>query len=417
MTQVMDIIERFKAPCPCGKTHETAVRDVVIGAGVVHTVGDILERNGFPKTLLLVADKNTLAASAGILDSLHNFKVETHIYDDIRVATIAHVEELEEKIKGRDIAILSVGSGSVNDPCRLAAARQNKMLCIFGTAPSMDGFASYGAPLVHNGFKSSYAAKSPEVIIGDTAILASAPTALKSAGFGDMVSKYVALIDWQISHLLTGETYCEQVAALTREAIDILMELADKVTDNDEYTAGKVFEALLLTGIGMSYMQNSRPASGSEHVVAHLIECLELTEGKLPNLHGEDVGVCTLEVLRLYNELAKKQSITAGRETVDWNKVYAVYGDMAEEVRKVNTPTVTDKVDPKALEQNWGKIREIIRSVPDADTCEKAMQAAGCKLTVADIGKSQELFDTCMTYSPFMRYRLTLLRLLPMIEM
>ena len=96
-----------------------------------------------------------------------------------------------------------VGTGSVNDPCRLAAARENKMLCIFGTAPSMDGFASYSSPIVDGYFKASYPAKSPEVIIGDTRILAKSPVYLKAAGFGDMIAKYVGLIDWQISALVS----------------------------------------------------------------------------------------------------------------------------------------------------------------------------------------------------------------------
>lgn len=417
MKTVLDIIHDFEAPCACGQTHRTTVRDVRIGSGLVHTVGDILTANHFPRTLLLVADRDTLRAADGILDSLKGFQVETHIYDSIRVATVGHVEELEENIRGRDIAILSVGSGSVNDPCRLAAARQEKPLCIFATAPSMDGFASYGAPLVADGFKSSYAAKSPEVIIGDTAILAAAPTALKSAGFGDMIAKYVALTDWQIAALLTDEPYCPRVAALTRQAVDTLMTLADKVTAADEYTAGKIFEALLLTGIGMSFTQNSRPASGSEHVIAHLIECLELQENKLPNFHGEDVGVCTLEMLRFNEKLAAYPRIHAHRETVDWEAVYHVYGPMAPAVKACNTPdTVTDAVSPAALEENWPRIREIIRSVPDYATCRAAMEKAGCKLTVADIGKSQALFDTCVKYSPYMRRRLTLLRLRDMIS-
>lgn len=415
MKSVLDIIADFKQPCPCGQAHETAIKDVQIGTGLVHQTGKILRKNAFPNTLLLVADRNTLAASAGILESLDGFDVEQHIYDDIRVATISHVEELEQKIRGRDIAVLSVGSGSVNDPCRLAAARQNVPLCVFATAPSMDGFASYGAPLVHNGFKSSYAAKSPEVIIGDTAILAAAPKALKSAGFGDMIAKYVALIDWEVAALLTDEVCCPRVAALTRYATDTLMALADKVTADDEYTAGKIFEALLLTGIGMSFTQNSRPASGSEHIIAHLIECIELRDDKIPNFHGEDIGVCTLHTLRLYNQLAQRETINAHREQMDWDAVYRVYGDMAQAVKKLNDPTITDKVDPARLTACWPQIRDIIRSVPDADTCEAAMRAAGCKLTVADIGKSQELFDTCVQYSPYMRYRLTLLRLLPMI--
>lgn len=151
--------------------HETAVRDVRISAGLVHQVGKILWENGFPRTLLLVADRNTLAASDGIIESLSEFLIEYHIYDEIRVARMEHVEAIERLIAGRDIGILSVGTGSVNDPCRLAAARQGKMLCIFATAPSMDGFASYSSPIVKNGFKASYPAKSPEVIIGDTNIL------------------------------------------------------------------------------------------------------------------------------------------------------------------------------------------------------------------------------------------------------
>ena len=44
------------------------------------------------------------------------------------------------------------------------------------------------------------------------------------------------------------------------------------------------------------------------------------------------------------------------------------------------------------------------------------MEKAGCKITVADIGKPQALFDGCMRYSPFMRKRLTLLRMYTMIE-
>ena len=321
MSEIMDIIEDFKSECPCRKKHETAINDVRIGSGVVSDVGDILSENGFSKNILLVADKNTLKAADGIEQSLKDFNVEYKIYDNLRVATMEHVNEIEKAVAGRDISILSVGTGSLNDICRLASARQKKRMCIFATAPSMDGFASYGAPIVNNGFKSTYPAKSPEVIIGDTRVLAAAPNELKSAGFGDMIAKYVGLIDWQISALLTGEYYCERIAALTRGATDELVSLADRVTINDEHTAGKIFEALLKTGIGMSFAKNSRPASGSEHIVAHLMECIELRDGIIPNFHGDDVGVCTLEMLKYYNNLAEHEVIDTKYESVDWDDV------------------------------------------------------------------------------------------------
>ncbi len=417
MNDVMKIIEEFKRPCSCGITHETTIKDICIGSGLVNYVGEILKRNGFPKGLLLVADQNTLKASEGILESLSEFEVESKIYTDLRVADMEQVEEIEALIKGKDIAVLSVGTGSINDPCRLAAARQDKMLCIFGTAPSMDGFASYSSPIVADGFKSSYAAKSPEVIIGDTKILAKAPVALKSAGFGDMISKYIALVDWKISCILTDEIYCERVAELTRDAVDKLMRMADRVTVEDEETAGEIFQALLMTGIGMSFMKNSRPASGSEHIIAHLVECVELRENIIPNYHGEDVGVCTLLTLKEYKALAERANVETRREKVNWQEVYDFYGEMAPEIRKVNEPTtIADDVDPEVLQAKWSEIREIILSVPSYEECYTAMSKAGCSLTIGDIGKSQELMDNCVKYSPYMRRRLTLARLRDMIE-
>lgn len=417
MKSVMEIIEEFEAPCSCGHMHRTAIQDVQIGSGLVHNVGSILKKNNFSQHLLLVADKNTLAAADGIAESLQGFSVEYKVYDNIRVAEMKHVEELEDIIKCRDISILSVGTGSINDPCRLAAANQNKKLCIFATAPSMDGFASYSSPIVKNGFKSSYPAKSPEVIIGDTKILASAPTYLKSSGFGDMVAKYIGLVDWKISSILTNEPYCERVAELTRSAVDKLMSMADRVTVNDEETAGEIFKSLLMTGIGMSFMQNSRPASGSEHIIAHLMECIELRDGIIPNYHGEDVGVFTLQMLKYYNTLAKRESITAKKEQVDWEEIYDFYSEMADEVKKLNQPkTVTDEVDPKKLEEQWPEIRKIIINIPDYEQVYSAMKKAGCKLTYEDIGKPRRLVEDCIMYSPYMRYRLTLLRLKDMIE-
>ncbi len=417
-SRIMDVIEEFRnKPCACGKMHETAIRDVEVGSGIISDVGSILKKNGFPKKLLLMADKNTLKAADGILESLGDFDVEPLIFDTLRVAEMKHVDLVREKIRSREIGVLSVGTGSLNDPCRLACAIENKPLCLFGTAPSMDGFASYSSPIVKDGFKSSYPAKSPEVIIADTKILASAPTELKSAGFGDMIAKYVGLVDWQISHVLTGEYYCERVANLTRKAVDDLVKMADKVTETDEKTAGAIFESLLLTGIGMSFAQNSRPASGAEHIVAHLIECVELRDGIIPNYHGEDVGVSTLETLGIYEKLTKQEKIRAHRESPDWDEIYAYYGNMRTDVEKLNTPTTcVDGIEPSLLEEKWEEIRKIVKSVPSARECRDAMQRAGCKLTVADIGKDPALFADCVKYSPYMRRRVTLLRLRGMID-
>ena len=81
---ILDIINEFKKDCPCGRKHETAIKDVRIASGIVGEVGSILSENGFSHKLLLVADKNPLKASEGIEESLKDFEIEYKIYDDIR---------------------------------------------------------------------------------------------------------------------------------------------------------------------------------------------------------------------------------------------------------------------------------------------------------------------------------------------
>lgn len=409
------LIDSFR-DCGCGMDHRCGIHDIRIGSGLVTQVGEILRENGFPRRLLLIGDRDTLAAAAGIEESLTGFEVTRHCYDTLRVATMDDVRLVEDYLDRVD-AVVAVGTGSIHDPSRLACARRNKPLCLFATAPSMDGFASYNAPIVDGGFKTTHAAKCPEVIIADTKILAAAPKALKSAGFGDMISKYIALIDWQVSHLVTGEAYCPRVAELTRTAVDRLMTMADRVTLEDEETAAAVLESLLMTGIAMSFTRTSRPGSGTEHILAHYWECIELLEGKIPNFHGEDVGVATLLTLREYEALAGRETVTAHPEVNDWDAVYRAYGPLAGDVRKLNTPdTITDGIEPRVIEEKWPEIRAIVRSVPDYDACYRAMKAAGCKTTIAEIGKDPAFVAESLLYHPYMRRRLSLRRVARMVD-
>lgn len=416
MTDFHALIEEYRG-CACGQAHECQIRDIRIGSGLVSQVGQILKENGFGSRLLLAADAHTLAAAEGILPSLREFTLVRHIWPSIRVATMQDVQAIENQLDAVD-GVLAVGTGSVHDPCRLACARKHVPLCLFATAPSMDGFASYSAPIVDGCFKITYPAKCPEVIIGDTKILAAAPARLKSAGFGDMVSKYVALIDWQVSNLLTGESYCARVAALTRRAADQIFAMADRVTKRDEETAAAIFESLLLTGIAMSFTKTSRPGSGTEHIMAHFWECMDLLAGRTPNFHGEDVGVTTLLILEYYQKLAGLTRVQAHPEVCNWDEIYSIYGELAPDVRRLNTPdTITDGIDPCKIEQLWPQIRQIVQSVPSADACRAAMQRAGCRTTPEQVGRDADFTQLSFRYHPYMRRRLSLKRVSHMLQL
>ena len=409
--------------CSCGVKHELNVKDIRIGSKITAKTGEILRENNFPTDILFVADKNTLAVADGILPALKGFNLTKKIYENLREATVKEVNVIKELLSKVD-GVISVGTGSLNDICRMAAAELDKPLCIFVSAASVAGVISYNAPpiAVHVGstdgnFKVTYAAKTPESIIADTAILASSPTILKGAGFGDMVGKYVGLIDWQVSHLITGEYYCEKVAMLTKSATDRIMALADRVTLNDEESAAAVFEALLLTGIGMSFTKTSRPASGTEHILSHFWECKKLLDGELSDFHGRKVGVATLLIMDKYGELLKRESVKAHKEIIDWEDVYANYGELSAEVKKLNTPdTITDGINPADIEEKWGEIRKIIASVPSKEKIYSAMVKAGAATNTDMIAVSNQLKEQGLKYHPYMRRRLSLYRLSYMLE-
>lgn len=418
----MDIreIEKSLKNCPCGREHRCDVRSAEIAPGITSKTGEILIQNGFPKNILLVADENTLKAGQGVEESLarSGFKVKKLIYKNLRRADMEQVEEVEgacEDVEG----ILSVGTGSLNDICRLAAFRQNKEFAVFATAPSMDGFASNSAPITKNNFKFSYPAVQPSVIIADTRILAAAPAELKSAGFGDMIGKYIGLVDWKIARLLIDEYYCERVAELSRRAVEKIVAIAPKVTAEDEESAGAVMEALVMTGLCMGFAQSVRPASGAEHVVSHFWEVKKLQAGLDSDFHGKKVGVATVFLNRIYREAARIEDIEPREEKTDWQEIQDIYGPgLKEDVMKANTPaTVTQGISPGDLKKNWGEIRRIINDgLPSDEELSAMMNAAGAATKPSEVDVSPELTELGLKYSAFMRRRLTLLRLRPMLN-
>ena len=405
--------------CPCGREHTTDLRAVEIGEDVLAQTARILSDNAFPKRLLAVADRNTLSAADGILDVLEigGFDVRQMVYDDLRTAHQRDVENVLEELSYTD-AVLSIGTGSLNDICRRAAFLANKPFAIFATAPSMDGFASDTAPITDHNFKTSLPARQPAVILADTRILAAAPAELKAAGYGDMLAKIIAIADWRIANLTIGEYYCPKVADLTRDALQKMVALTDRVQTKDRAAAGAIMEALVLTGLAMKLCGSSRAASGAEHVVSHFWECKKLEAGLLSDFHGKKVGVATLMIARMYHAIvrdAKAQDFHA--DATDWTRVYEVYGEaFADDVRRLNTPTVTEETSPEILRAHWQEICEIVhKEIPQPAVLEDLLRRVGGAHTFEDIAVSEELGLAGLEWHAYMRHRMLLSRLVPML--
>lgn len=401
--------------CPCGRKHSFDLKLYEADRGLVHKVGEILKKGNFPKKIYIVTDENAMRVSEGILESLSDFDYELKIYPDMRYAYVATSKEIMEAAKDFD-GILSIGTGSVNDVCRYAAAQTNKAFAIFATAPSMDGFASDTAPLIENNFKISYNCRQPSIVIADTEILAASPAELKAAGYGDILGKYVGIVDWKVANYTVGEYYCENIVAMVKKAVADVVAMTDKITACDPDAAKAVLDSLILTGCAMQLAKSSRPASGSEHVVSHFWEIHKLEKGIWPDFHGKKVGLATLLVTRIYKSLLDKK-IAPHKEALDLEDVFKHYSPTNHaEITGYNVPNPTDDIDPAVLAARWNDIcRSIEEDLPEADALYEMMKKAGCVTELADANLSEEFALEALRYSPFMRRRITLLRILPLL--
>ncbi len=351
--------------CPeCGRTHSMTTQRLVLEEGLADRMGEQVSALGLSGSCLIVSDRRTHAAAGERLTaSLHAFRPDSLIFtrDDLHADAEAIGRLLQAMAPDPDF-LVACGSGTITDTVRYTALRTGKPFIVFGTAASMDGYASGSTPLIVDGFKITYPGKAPLGIFADTGILARAPRAMTAAGFGDVLAKITAMIDWRLAHDVEGEPYCPLIASMVLKAADECLLLADGLAEGEPEACGRLMQVLALTGIGMQMMGTTRPASGGEHQISHLLEIRDIQAHRRGSLHGDKVGIATLIELYLYERLFGSGSLPEQRETMsaeEWEReVRRVYGPLAEKALSINDP-----VPPSGAE--WERQKRIIASSMD----------------------------------------------------
>lgn len=304
--------------CTCEKKiHRAPIEHIELSDGALEKLPSILR--GYQR-IFLVADQNTWNAAgaraaeilgrAGMLS--HTFVFPGEVLPNaqaigqvvIHAGPYAYDAQVDpnEPCPLPDY-ILGVGSGVINDVCRLSSFRMRLPYGICATAPSMDGYASAGTPLLFDGTKATVKATTPRHIIADLDVVAQAPMEMCRAGVGDMLGKYTGILDWELARDYTGEYWCGQIASQVLEATDRVVALAPGLTSRSHETVRSILEGFVVTGLGMAYAGCSRPASGCEHTIGHFWELEYVAAGRRPNFHGDEVAEGTLLVSAMYRRL------------------------------------------------------------------------------------------------------------------
>ena len=411
-------------PCSCGKRHPVSLRALMMESGALSKLPETVSALGEYKHLVMISDDNTYAAAGNAAEAFLRSKWlrDGRSLQSISLATPEgglHATETSvgqvTDILGECDLLVAVGSGTVHDITRYVATQIGVDFISVPTAASVDGFLSSIAAMTWHGVKRSSPAKPPIALIADIDVLADAPYALTASGVGDLLGKYTALFDWRVSHIVTGEYVCETVISLEEDALAALLACKDAVASKDPAAVETVMYGLLLSGLAMQMVGNSRPASGSEHHVSHLIEMDVITEDN-PALHGEKVGVAAALVADRYHKLLALPAQTLhsrSYEGLPIDRIQTVFASRADEVLTAeNTPDPLDGLTSDALLSHWEELRALAeRTLPTGQEIIALLSDMGAKSTLTDIDLSEDLWDTLWEMSPFVRRRLTLMRL------
>jgi len=388
--------------CDCGRRHFGLLKDCIIGEDALTRLPEMVRKHGGTHPFVL-CDRETFAAAgekacallkeAGIGYTLHIIN-RTKPAPDERI-----VGEAVMFCDAKCDTVIAVGGGVINDTGKILAAARNCPDIYVSTAPSMDGFASASSSMEREGLKVSLNSRCPDVVIGDAEILAAAPVHMIRSGIGDMTAKYVSLVEWQIAALLLGEYYCPTAAEIVKRALAVCVENGAAAVAGDKTAVCRLTEGLVMSGLAMNYAGISRPASGMEHYISHILDMRALEFGTPADLHGIQCGIASLITVEAYEKLAEiipdreKALAYVSRFSMDvWEKgLRTLLGHGAEamiagEKKEGKYDPVKHTLRLEMILQNWDRILQIASALPSAAELRGFFVSIGHPTSGTEIG-------------------------------
>ena len=393
-------------------TAAVAIEDSLAGIEADLVAG--LELGG---RLALVSDDNTrrvLGARVGAACAAIAQVVEVHLPGQPH-ADGETVEALRRETASCD-GLIAVGSGSINDICKYAAALDGKPYAVFATAPSMNGYTSVNAAIAIHGHKKSIQAAAAAGVFMDLEVLAAAPPRMIRSGLGDSLCRSTAQADWLLAHMLLDDPYREAPFALLAEDEKTLFDGSEALMRGDLDVMRALARVLTLSGFGMTIAEGSQPASQGEHLIGHYAE-MRMNPDWPPCFHGEQIGVATLTMARLQERMLAGTAPRLAPSTADEASVTEHFGDelgaacwaefSAKRLDEEGACILNARID-----EHWDAIAARITEISlPAAMLEDVLRRAGAPTRPQDLGWPADFYDGAVRHAREIRNRYTFLDL------
>ncbi len=405
------------------------IRELLVERGAIANAGALVRRNFEGDTIVLFADEAGFGAGgANAVQSLEaeGFEVTTHIIpaQPLPKASVELAETFRPLLSRPGTIPVAHGSGVINDLVKYAAFFEGLPYFSIATAASMDGYASAGAPLVRDGFKITIPTSAPRAILADLDIIASAPRAMTSWGYGDLAGKVPAGGDWILADAMGVEPLDNIAWPLVQNHLTHWLANPTDLARGDFSAIARLFAGLSVIGLAMEFHGSSRPASGADHQIAHLWEMEGLKFNGQNVSHGACVAVGCMTTLAMYDWLIEQDlgaldpaGIAASAPTLTdkYASIEAAFAD-PQIVARAKVETKAKHLSPEALKTRleklvslWPVLQSLLSThMMRAPDMADLLRAAGAPVDASDIGVSPEHLRSTFLASRFIRSRYTL---------
>jgi glycerol-1-phosphate dehydrogenase [NAD(P)+] len=407
--------------CRCGRTHEIPVRLFCYKDSALDTVPEVFtdvitEYNS--SRYVVVADARTWQICGQRIAERLNGKsiIVPDSTDTGPVCDDSTCLWLKQQISTfQPSALFAAGSGTINDLCKWAAFELNLPYAVAATAASMNGYAAANVAAKIKGVKVIQRAAAPVAVLAEPSVIEQAPAEMTAAGFADTIAKHFSKVDWLLNNFLFGEYYCNYCADLLNGIEGSYIETPEKLRARDPKTIQGLFEALFLTGISMTMVGTSIPASGGEHLLSHVLDMTADINNQGHCLHGLQVGLGTIVSAALYERILaiKEPKIQKMPENIDtsyWQKEGLIESIKAQYTSKQGSIKTAAAVI--AHQQIWEQLRNKLRPIVMSPLKTKdLLNRAGAADSIKALGLSRQRIEQALLHTHEIRSRFTVIDL------
>ena len=350
-----------------------------------------------------------------------------HIPDEHFHAEWKYIEMVDKVLDDTGAVAVSVGSGVINDLCKLCSYHHGQSYLSVPTAASVDGYSSFGASISYKGLKQTFECPAPVAIVADVEVIATAPAKMTAAGYADLAAKNPCGAEWMIADLFGTEPIIPEAWHMLQDVLDEMLASAEGVAKGDLKAISLLFEGLTLSGFAMQAARSSRPASCTDHLFSYYLDMTGHTyKGELQS-HGFQVAIGTLTMCAFFDEFLKFDLTK-----LDVDKCVAAWPSLEEEharARKIFEDFVDPELGVRSIDvkyadkegvreqltkvrDQWPELREKYRrQVYPFEKMQRLFRIVGAPADPSDIGLTRAQLLAIVPYTQLMRHRINLLDL------